>query len=62
MHMGSIKPIGQFVDELWIGNELVYRPTDWTTDRQTGRHPAKQYTPSSSKRVIITKLERHYQE
>ncbi|KAH3781603.1 hypothetical protein DPMN_159502 [Dreissena polymorpha] len=32
MHMGIIQPIGEFVDELLIGNELVYRHSDWSTD------------------------------
>ena len=32
-HMLSIKPIGQFVDKLCIGNLMVYRHSDWSTDR-----------------------------
>jgi len=35
MHMWSIKPIGQSVHKLLIENELVYRQTDWQTDRLT---------------------------
>ncbi|KAH3835291.1 hypothetical protein DPMN_108641 [Dreissena polymorpha] len=42
--VSSIKPISQFVDELLIGNELVYRQTDRPTDRATDR-------PTSSKTI-----------
>ncbi|KAH3874418.1 hypothetical protein DPMN_037662 [Dreissena polymorpha] len=49
MNLLSIKPSGQFVDELLIRNELVHRQTDRPTDRPTDRHPAKQFKPSSSK-------------
>ena len=34
MHMWSIKPIGQSVHKLLIGNELVYRQTHRATDIQ----------------------------
>ena len=55
MQTGSFKPISWFVHKLLIGNELVYRQSDRPTDQPTDRHPAKQYTPSSSKGGIINK-------